>query len=223
MKPEAWDVSSVLPKVGSDGTLGFNISPLVHKILKQRSVEAAEKLEASVCDFLRDVRGRTGLGVLLVPHVDSVDGGTNNSDYAYMHALLTRPDMKDDRITLAPRDLNAAQTKHLISHCRYFIGARTHATIAAWSTAVPTISLGYSVKARGLNRDLFGDERYVLDTKAITRETLWTAFERLMADDEAVRTRLRSAMPEWRTRALQALPKSMSAGLDTETPRRSAT
>jgi polysaccharide pyruvyl transferase WcaK-like protein len=57
-----------------------------------------------------------------------------------------------------PGNIGARQVKWVISKCRYFIGARTHATVAAFSTGVPTISIAYSKKARGINRDIFGHE-----------------------------------------------------------------
>lgn len=52
-----------------------------------------------------------------------------------------------------------------------FIGARTHATIAAYSSLVPTLVVGYSVKARGIARDLFGTEKnYVLPVQLLRKE-----------------------------------------------------
>ncbi len=53
---------------------------------------------------------------------------------------------------------NAKELKGYISRCRAFVGARTHSTIAAYSTGVPTLAIGYSVKARGIAKDLFGTE-----------------------------------------------------------------
>ena len=61
------------------------------------------------------------------------------------------------------RDRSAPELKWVISKCRYFIGARTHAVIAAYSTGVPAIALGYSIKSKGIARDLFGsDAHFVL-------------------------------------------------------------
>ena len=69
-------------------------------------------------------------------------------------------------------DQNAEQLKWIISKCAAFIGARTHATIAAYSTGVPTLVLGYSIKSVGIARDLFGsEENYVLSYKNIKKET----------------------------------------------------
>ena len=52
---------------------------------------------------------------------------------------------------------NCEELKGYISQCRFFIGARTHATIAAYSSCIPTLVMGYSVKSRGIAKDLFND------------------------------------------------------------------
>ena len=52
--------------------------------------------------------------------------------------------------------------KGYISRCRFMIASRTHASIAAYSSKVPTIVLGYSVKARGIARDIFKSEKNVV-------------------------------------------------------------
>ena len=60
------------------------------------------------------------------------------------------------------------ELKGYIARCRFFVGARTHATIAAYSSCVPTLVLGYSVKSRGIARDLFGnEENYVLPVQSL--------------------------------------------------------
>jgi colanic acid/amylovoran biosynthesis protein len=111
------------------------------------------------------------------------------------------PEIIAARVSLAPRNMNAVQTKYLISRCRFFIGARTHATIAAWSTLVPTISIAYSIKAIGLNTDLFGDLRYVLETPKLSRTTLWESLEKLRADEQDIKKLLEQRIPEWQQRA----------------------
>ena len=68
-------------------------------------------------------------------------------------------------------DHNCMQQKYIISQCRFFVGARTHSTIAAYSTCVPTLVVGYSVKARGIARDLFGDENnYIIPVQELKQE-----------------------------------------------------
>ena len=114
------------------------------------------------------------------------------------------------RISLAPRGMNAVQVKYLISQCRFFIGARTHATIAAWSTHVPTVSIAYSVKATGLNTDLFGDLRYVIRTPELSRMALWESLERMRAEEHEIKALLEQRIPEWKQRARSAADHMIS-------------
>ncbi|OQW39239.1 MAG: hypothetical protein A4S08_07940 [Proteobacteria bacterium SG_bin4] len=207
MMPDPWDASFVMPKDIGEGILGFNISPLIKNFRGNKS--HVLEMEKAVVEFLQDVIKRTNLSIVLIPHVDSIDGSDWNSDYCYMLQLMKQIDLSEDviaaRVSLAPRNMNAVQTKFLISQCRFFIGARTHATIAAWSTQVPTVSISYSVKALGLNTDLFGDLSYVLETPRISRNTLWESLEKLRADEKNIRNLLQHRIPQWQQRAREAI------------------
>ena len=74
-----------------------------------------------------------------------------------------------------------------------------HATIAAYSSWVPTLVVGYSVKARGIARDLFGtEEGYVLPVQALENpEELIQAYDRMMEREQEIRGRLEGMMPEY--------------------------
>lgn len=213
MKPDPWDTSIALPDEHGEGLLGINISPLIKSFRGNQS--HVLEMEKAVVDFLRDVIKRTNFSIVLIPHVDSIDGSDWNSDYCYMLHLMKQLDLPQDmlvaRICLAPRRMNAVQTKFLISQCRFFIGARTHATIAAWSTSVPTVSISYSIKALGLNTDLFGDLSYVLETPRISRNTLWESLEKLRADEEKIKNLLQLKIPQWQQRAREAADQVLPA------------
>ena len=98
---------------------------------------------------------------------------------------------------------NAAQLKGYIARCRFFIGARTHATIAAYSTCVPTLVVGYSVKSRGIAIDLFGtEENYVLPVQNLKQENEFcNAFDWLTKNEKIIRTHLETIMPAYREKA----------------------
>ena len=95
------------------------------------------------------------------------------------------------------------QLKYIISQCRLFIGARTHATIAAYSTFVPTLVIGYSVKSRGIAADLFGtEENYVLPIQAIRADTdLIGAYDWLEAHAVEIGQHLRNVIPAYQDKA----------------------
>lgn len=202
MKPQPHDHADALFHAAAEGVLGFNVSPLVRGFLPDE--DAKRKFDAELSQFLRHVLETTKLSVLLIPHVDPFDGSAWNSDGLYMQGLLAAAGGVSERIGILPSTLNAAELKHALGRCRFFIGARTHATIGSLSQGVPTISIAYSIKARGINRDLFGNEDCVLPTRQVSLESLKQALVYLFEQEAAMRALLAERIPEWRTKARQA-------------------
>ncbi|AXU20825.1 hypothetical protein C7W88_17465 (plasmid) [Novosphingobium sp. THN1] len=199
MKPQAHDHAHELFAAAEQGVLGFNVSPLVRNFLPD--ADTKRHFDAELVAFIRYVIDKTNISLLLIPHVDPFDGSAWNSDSAYMHGLLKAAGGASSRLAILPSTLNAAQLKHALGRCRFFIGARTHATIGALSLGVPTMSIAYSVKARGINRDLFGHEDCVVPTRQVTERTLQGALDYLLKNETAMRQLLAERIPVWREKA----------------------
>lgn len=175
-----------------ENTLGFNISPLIAKS-NPKTLEIAE-------NFIDFIFENTTLKVLLVPHV--VEG--NNNDYEFMKPVYEKFS-ETGRIAILPQTLNAMQYKGYIAHTRFFIGARTHSTIAAYSSGVPTIALGYSVKARGIAKDIFGEERNVLNFNSMTDAApLKKEFLKLVEEENEIKGELMRSIPLRMRSAMEA-------------------
>ena len=103
-------------------------------------------------------------------------------------------------------DLNAEEIKGVISQCRFFIAARTHASIAAYSTCVPTLVVGYSVKAKGIAKDIFGTwDNHVIPVQSFkTNEDLTQRFKCLMQNEKDIRSHLEEFMPAYIQKAVSA-------------------
>jgi polysaccharide pyruvyl transferase WcaK-like protein len=184
----------VLPDTRKD-TVGINISPLPG-YLKDRRVDRGTIDE--MARFIERLTGETGYAVLLIPHVT----GTfpPNNDYTYMQLIRDRFNDPGTVDLLLP-NYNAMQTKYIISRCRFFIGARMQAVIAALSSGVPTVSIGSSPKNRGVNEDIFGHHEYMLSPNELTAQSLHAAFSRVAADETRIRSTLAAKIPELRDRA----------------------
>ena len=138
--------------------------------------------------------------IVLIPHVVK----NNNDDREVLQEIYKKVG-RADRIILL-NDYNCMQLKGFIARCRFFIGARTHATIAAYSTCVPTLVTGYSVKARGIAQELFGtDEHYVVPVQNLqTTEDLTKAFVWLQNHENKIKEKLINIMPKYQSDVLLA-------------------
>ena len=185
-----------LPEGWKDGnTIGINASPLIMQCAKDGSVayEAYRRLIKHILDT-------TDAAVALIPHVVIA----NNDDRIPLRNLYE--EFASSGRVLLTEDHNCCELKGYISRCRMFIGARTHATIAAYSTCVPTLVLGYSVKSKGIARDIFGtEEHYVLPVQELRNpDELADGFDWLVSNEESIRSHLKRVMPEYIQRAYTA-------------------
>lgn len=181
--PEGW-------KIGN--TIGFNFSPLVWK--KNRQSKTA------VIHLLQYILDTTDSAIALTPHVIS----EGNNDYEILNEIYNHF-KHTNRIILLPDNLNAIQYKGYISRMRMFIGARTHATIASYSSCVPTMVLGYSIKSKGISDDLFGDQKLVLDINDLSNpQKLIHTFNLLLEEEVELKKKLTQRIPEMKKMSYKA-------------------
>lgn len=176
-------------------TIGINISPMILRHEKRNgiTIENYRKLTEFILE-------NTDCHIALIPHVM----WKNNDDRLTLNELYNGY-QGNGRVVLF-EDMSCRKLKYVISKCRAFIGARTHATIAAYSSGVPTLVVGYSVKARGIARDLFGtEEHYVLPVQSLAEsEELINAFSWIMEREDEIRGRLQKIMPDYCKKAAEA-------------------
>lgn len=196
--PESIELPDIFARSPA-GVLAFNISPLVENSWSSKNTTGS--LISECAKFLRRIIEETQINVILLPHVDPLDGNTVNSDSHYMTKLLEAMGGTSDRLELINSMHNASELKFIISKCRFLIAARTHATVAGWSQLVPTISIGYSVKAKGLNQDLFGGLDYMIDIPQVNSNTLWDKLALLLSRESDIKDGLANKIPIWKINA----------------------
>lgn len=184
-----------LPEGFAEGnTVGINVSPMIQDNEKESGI-TMECYEALIQYIIEN----TGFQIALIPHVV----WARNDDRKPIHTLFEK--FKDTGRVVEIGDGTCEELKGYISRCRLFVGARTHATIAAYSSCVPTLVVGYSVKARGIARDLFGqEEHYVLPVQSLrNRDDLVKEFQWLLSQEKEIREKLEKKMPDYRNLALE--------------------
>ncbi len=173
-------------------TVGINVSPLILNYEKQDGITLSNYIT-----LIEYILATTTMHIALIPHV-VIEG---NNDLEALKILFDKF-KSSDRIHLI-KDNNCMVLKGYISQCRFFVCARTHASIAAYSTNVPTIVVGYSTKAKGIAEDIFGtDENYVIPVQSLKNDTtLKNQFTWLLEHENQVRAHLTSFMPGYCKRA----------------------
>lgn len=170
--------------------IGINLSNLV---LGGFSLEST--FGRNVRELINYIITQTDFNILLIPHVTWA-----GQDDRLIAKIIKEIWHNNNRIEiLSIENLNYCQIRYLISRCRFFIGGRTHAVISAYSTCVPTIALGYSIKSRGIAKDIGLSDKLVVNSKVIKdNNELLESFCYLLDNEKHIKEHLCTVMPEYR-------------------------
>lgn len=167
--------------IESRDIVGINISPLILEV-SENSKLAFENYK-NLMDYILN---NTNYSISLIPHV-MWNGGNDRE----VIEKLYKEYENNDRIYKV-EDSDCMTLKGYISKCSFFIGARTHTTIAAYSCNIPTLVVGYSVKAKGIAKDLFGTyDKYVLPVQNLKKSNeLIESFKWLVKNEKEIKNNL---------------------------------
>lgn len=169
-------------------TVGINVSPMIIGYEKNQGMTLRNYV-----NLIQYIIDKTDMQIALIPHVV----WSHNDDRKPLSQLYEM--FKDTGRVVMIEDHNAMELKGYIARCRFMVVARTHASIAAYSTQVPTLVVGYSVKARGIAKDIFGTEdNYVIPVQTLTHEDdLMTGFKWMMAHEDDIKAHYAAIMPNY--------------------------
>lgn len=162
-------------------TIGINLSPLVFDYTSNSQI-----VFKSCIHLVKMILKDTDYNISLIPHVV----WSNSNDLDVLKKLAEEFE-GEKRISIV-EDMDAPSLKTYISSLKFLVTARTHASIAAYSTGVPTLVLGYSIKSRGIALDLFGSiDEYVVPVQEITNpKVLWKKLAWLFENEREIKNKL---------------------------------
>ncbi|MBE6799501.1 MAG: polysaccharide pyruvyl transferase family protein [Ruminococcaceae bacterium] len=190
-------VKKPLPESFNGKTVvGINMSPVVSHVVDERDI-TFENYENMMAYILEN----TEHSILLIPHVT----WAKNDDRTVMSRLYEKY-KESGRVHLISKFDTCEELKGYIAQCDMFIGARTHSTIAAYSSCVPCVVVGYSVKADGIATELFGTtENYVIPSQDLKEaDALTNAFIWLDENRKDIKDHLEKVMPGYIESAFSA-------------------
>ena len=168
--------------------IGINLSPHIMRCEVNEGI-ALENYQ----ELINYILSETEYDVALIPHVVWEGNDDRSANMQIKDAY------KNESRVVVIGDNDCRKLKYIISQCELFVGARTHATIAAYSSCVPTLVVGYSVKAKGIAKDLFGtEENYVLPVQGLDDPfQLVESFKWLYSNRIQIRHQLEDNMPDY--------------------------
>lgn len=163
--------------------VGFNVSGLIYhnpaKAVSRYGFKADYR--ALLGQFLSWLLETTDANLVLIPHVMSAPGHYESDPGACEAVAESLRGKHAGRVLVSPRTLDQCQVKWLIAQTDWFCGTRMHSTIAALSSGVPTATVSYSDKAKGVF-ETCGQGEQVIDPRELDTGTV---VERLKASFEA--------------------------------------
>ena len=155
-------------------------------------------------DYFLSVKG---VKVHLIGHVVSGERFIE-SDYVACRDLFY--EYNNPNLILADFFLGPVEAKNYISGLDFFMGARMHATIAAFSSGVPVVPMAYSRKFNGLFLDTL-DYHHMVDMKRNSIDEalniIKSAYEQRNQLREIILSRLNGVVEEKKQQLYQDLTK----------------
>jgi len=196
LEPEPSHLPSHIVSLLEESCIGLNFSPLVG-----RTYASSEEWVTRVRSAIEQLAHQHTGPILLIPHVLK----KNSSDLDFMQTALKEiPLAQRNNVFLIEQKLNAAQNKWLIGKMQLLAGARTHTTIAALSSGVPTLFIGYSSKARGIAHDTYDQLDWFVDGTDFVPEELVSKILAMLDQLPKIRTQVEQKRLLFRERALHA-------------------
>ncbi|WP_342989433.1 MULTISPECIES: polysaccharide pyruvyl transferase family protein [Bacteroides] len=170
--------------------IGINLSNFVSSSYSLNSVYGR-----NIKNLIDYILENTNYKMLLIPHVL-----WKGQDDREISKLVSQMYENESRIsTLDSVMYDYCQIRYIISNCEMFIGARTHSIISAYSTCVPALALGYSIKSEGIAKDLGLSQKLVVNCVNFNTDTdILDSFIYMEKNRIAIKEHLDSVIPQYK-------------------------
>lgn len=162
--------------------VGLNVSSLLWHggYTKNNQFALKDDYQKTIKAVLDYFLAKEDVIVHLIPHVVGYDNGVEN-DYAASYQIFH--DYSHPRLLLSPLFRNPIDAKSYISGMDFFMGARMHSTIGAFSAGVPVVPMAYSRKFNGLFVDTLQYDA-MADMKILSTEEVMSVVQKAFANRE---------------------------------------
>ncbi|ORC32648.1 hypothetical protein B4O97_15935 [Marispirochaeta aestuarii] len=165
IKPQNSHLVQCLEGKNKKNNIGININGLLYNRSKNyKDFKIKIHYEEIMDEIIDWFLSNTAVNIYLISHVlGNEDDETSDSSACYETYQKVKASDRN-RVKLVDVNYNQNEVKWVIAQLNWFCGARMHSTIASISSKVPTASLSYSDKAKGVF-EICGADKCVIDLR----------------------------------------------------------
>lgn len=180
----------------SEPYVGISLSTKVIREEKRQGI--APHYDSLMTEFVRWLLDQN-YRVLLIPHTHQAHKPSDN-DLGLALQVFENLSIGSEPCLVVQDDLPPDELKTLISRSHVFVGSRYHSLVAALSTGVPSLSVGWSHKYDGL-LSLFGMKQFSMWANRVTLNEIQRAFEDLVSHRDKYSSMIRAKLPDVKKQA----------------------
>lgn len=176
--------------------VGISIS---HQIIKQWN--STEKYIDCIKNLIEHIRQTYNYEILLIPNEF-----TQNNDYHDIHVandIFNSLDNKEKISIIEADKMTSTQLKNEIAKCEVVVASRYHSCVAALSSGVPTLVIGWHHKYIEL-LEHYGQEKWILSNENCTSEKLIKMFDEFWENKDKEKEVIKENYKEVRRKLIEA-------------------
>jgi polysaccharide pyruvyl transferase WcaK-like protein len=166
----------------------------VNSIVWEKATKAGINHNQIWANLIQRVR-EAGYTVLLIPHsIRPGQASSHNNDLLLVdHILTLLPDRAGIHVIDEPHD--SKELRVVVGLADYYLASRFHSMISALCEGVPVavFGWGYHKYWEVMNEFELGD--YCWDASDLNLDQIWNAFQRIQADQDSIREKMRKNLP----------------------------
>lgn len=194
--------------------VGLNISSLLWNggYTRNNQFELVADYQELIHEIIKFFLSLQNVKLHLIPHV--VIGERNiENDYEVSFEIYEK--YNHPNLILSEFFLGPIEAKNYIAGMDFFMGARMHSTIAAFSTGVPVVPMAYSRKFNGLFVDTLSYS-YLADMKKDNNSTILQFIKESFTNRQALKTEIEQQQRTTIKESKEKLQKALSKFLNLE-------
>lgn len=178
----------------------------------------AERYQRLFADIIKRAAYISGLPILLVPHTRGLSKAiavdSASDDITVCRAIVKRNELKNIDIKLLEEEYDCRELKAIIAGAEYAIGSRYHFLIAALSSGIPSIALGWGYKYKELF-ELFAMEDFAFEFNTFEEAVILKKVEELAGSYELLGQKIKQKVPDLKAESyknVQSVMKILAKG-----------